>query len=196
MKRRVLVVDDHPPSVKFLREALNRLGYDIAGEEASGKRVVELVKNTTPDVVLMAVGLPDIDGISAAAKVMEESPRPVVLLTSHHDSNTIHRAKAAGVMGFLVKPLREEELLPALEVSISRYGEFTALRRENQDLKETIEARKAIERAKGIIMDRYGLREPEAFSMIQKKSMDSRKPMVEIANAIILTEEMSRSKAP
>jgi response regulator NasT len=194
MKRRVLVVDDHLPSKKFLCEALKRLGLEIVGEESSGKRVVEVVKRTTPDVVLMAVGLPDIDGISAAAKVTEESPRPVVLLTSHHDSNTIHRAKSAGVMGFLVKPLREEELLPVLEVSISRYNEFVALRRENQDLKDTIEARKAIERAKGIIMERYGLREPEAFSMIQKKSMDSRKPMVEIANAIILTEEMSRSK--
>jgi len=140
------------------------------------------------------VGLPDMDGISAAGKIMEERATPIVLLTSHYEPGTIERAKAAGVMAYLVKPLREEELLPAVELAISRFEEFMSLRKENENLKRTLEARKTIERAKGILMKQQDLSEAEAFSLIQKKSMDMRKPMAEIAHAIILAEEMIEKK--
>lgn len=143
----------------------------------------------------MAVELADMDGISAASGVMEACVVPVIVVTNRYDAGTINRANLAGVMGYLIKPLREADLLPALELSISRHGEFMALRRENENLKETLRVRKTIERAKGIIMERHRLSEPEAFSLIQRKSMDARKPMVEIASAIILTEEMNRIKA-
>jgi len=192
MKRRVLIIDDHRPSRIFLAQALDQIGFEVAGEGVSGQSALALVKATTPDAILMAVGLPGMDGIGAAQKIMEENPLPIVLLTSHYDAETIERAKEAGVMAYLIKPLREEELRPTMELAISRFAEFISLRRENEDLKKTLEARKAIERAKGILMRSRGLSEAEAFSLIQKKSMDTRKSMAEIAQAIILTEELAR----
>lgn len=191
MKRRVLVIDDHLPSKNFLVKALNERGFEVIGEGTTGKGAVRLAQTVAPDVILMAVGLGDMDGINAARKIMEESPLPIVLLTSHYERNTIGRAKEAGVMAYLIKPLREEELLPAIELAISRFSEFMSLRKENNDLKKTLEARKAIERAKGILMKSHGLSEAEAFSRIQKKSMDTRKPIVDIAQAIILSEEVT-----
>jgi response regulator NasT len=191
-KKRVLVIDDHAPSRASLIKALNEKGFGIAGEGASGKGALRLAQSTAPDAVLMSVGLPDIDGISAAETIMEENPLPIVLLTSHYDAATIERAKEAGVMAYLLKPLREEELLPVTELAISRFEEFSSLRKENENLKKTLEARKAIERAKGVLMKQQGLSEPEAFSLIQKKSMDLRKPMAEIAQAIILTADLRK----
>jgi response regulator NasT len=192
MKRRVLVIDDHIPSKTFLVRALAQRGFEVVGEGESGKAALGLATSAAPDVVLMAVGLPDTDGISVAREIMESSPLPIVLLTSHYEAETIERAKGAGVMAYLIKPLREEELLPTIELAISRFAEFVSLRKANEDLKKTLEARKVIERAKGILMKSRGLSEPEAFALIRKKSMETRKPMPEIAQAIILTEEISR----
>jgi len=137
-KRRVLVIDDHLPSRAFLVKALNEKGFGVVGEGASGKGALKLAQATAPDVVLMSVGLPDIDGIRAAQNIMEENPLPIVLLTSHSDTETIERAKEAGVMAYLLKPLREEELLPVTELAISRFEEFISLRRENEDLKKNL----------------------------------------------------------
>ena len=186
------MIDDHLPSKTFLADALARKGFSIVAESASGKGVPVLTKATLPDVILMAVGLPDVDGISVAGEIMEESPLPIVLLTSHYEAETIERAKGSGVMAFLIKPLREEEHFPTIELAISRFSEFISLRRENEDLKKTLEARKVIERAKGILMKSRGLSEAEAFALIRKKSMETRKPMADIAQAIILTEEIGR----
>lgn len=189
------MIDDHVPSKTFLVKALTGKGFDVVGEGNSGKGAQALADHTSPDVVLIAVGLSDLDGISAARAMMEKSPRPIVLLTSHYDGETIERAKGAGVMGYLIKPLREEELVPAVELAVSRYAEFSSLKKENEDLKKTLQARKIIERAKGVLMRDRGLSEPEAFSLIQKKSMDLRKPMADIAQAIVLTEEVTKEKA-
>ena len=192
MKRRVLIIDDHRPSRTFLVEALNKKGFEVVGEGVSGESAPLLAKATTPDVALMAVGLPHLDGISAAQEIMEAMPLPIVLLTSHYEAEAIERAKSAGVMAYLIKPLREEELVPTIEMAISRFSEFISLRKENEDLKKTLETRKTIERAKGILMESQRLSEAEAFSLIQKKSMDMRKSMAEIAQAIILTDELTR----
>lgn len=188
------MIDDHLPSKAFLVKALNEKGFEVAGEGSEGRQATALAKAVLPDAVLMAVGLPDMDGISAARSLMEERPTPIVLLTSHYDEETIDRAKGAGVMAYLLKPLREEELLPSIELAIARFEELVSLRKENQDLRKTLEARKTIERAKGILMENRKLSEAESFSLIQKKSMDLRKPMVEIARAIILTEEVTKGK--
>ena len=192
MKRKVLVIDDHLPSKTTLMKALTKRGFEVIGEGSSSAAARTLARTTAPDLVLMAVGLPDPDGIAAARAIMEENPLPIVLLTSHYDSETIERAKEAGVMAYLLKPLREEELAPTAELAISRFEEFISVKKENRDLKNTLEARKAIERAKGILMKNQGLSEAQAFSLIQKKSMDLRKPMAEIAQAIILTEEVKK----
>ena len=194
MKRRVLVIDDHLSSKTFLLKALTERGFEVVGEGTTGKGALGLAKAAAPDVILMAVGLADMDGIRAAQAIMEESPFPVILLTSHYDAETIERTKGSGVMAYLIKPLREEELLPAIELAISRFAEFMSLREENEDLRKTLEARKVIERAKGILMKRQGLSEAEAFALIQKKSMDTRKSMAEMAQAIILTEEIMKEK--
>jgi len=192
--KRALVIDDHEPSRKNLVGVLAESGFQIVGAATSGAAGLQLASASAPDVILMAVGLPDVDGIRAARKIMQANPLPIVLVTSHYDAATIERAKRAGVMGYLIKPLREGELLPAIELAISHFQEFVALQKENENLKKTLEARKVIERAKGILMKRQRLSEPEAFSLIQQKSMDMRKPMVEIAQAVILSQEITEGK--
>lgn len=190
MRRRVLVIDDHFPSRASLIQALLQRGFEVAGEAVSGKDGLRLARRAAADVILMAVGLSDGDGIDSAREIMERWPMPIVLLTSHYDAETIDRAAKAGVMGYLVKPVRDEELSPAIELAISRFAEFSSLRKENEDLRKTIEARKLIERAKGILMKTGALSEAEAFATIQRKSMNLRKSMAEIAQAIVLAEEI------
>jgi AmiR/NasT family two-component response regulator len=191
--RRVLVIDDHEPSRKNVFRVLAESGFEVAGDGTSGAGALELSLATNPEVVLMAVGLADMDGIRAARRIMQAHPRPVILLTSHFDAVTIERAKRAGIMGYLVKPLRASELAPAIELAVAHFEEFIALRKENQDLKKTLEARKIIERAKGILMANQGLSEADAFALIKRKSMDLRKPMAEIAQAILLSEEIVKT---
>ena len=187
--RAALVIDDHEPSRSEISRMLKRNRMEVVGEAATAAQGLELAAEITPDIILMAVGLPDLDGIRAARKIMQAHPLPVILVTSHHDIDTVQRAKQAGVMGYLIKPLRVEELLPAIEVAIGRFQEFVALQKENDDLKKTLEGRKLIDRAKAILMKREGLSEPDAFSLIQRRSMNSRKPMIEIARAIVLEEK-------
>jgi two-component system, response regulator PdtaR len=134
----------------------------------------------------MAVGLPDIDGIEAAQEIIHSKPLPIVLITSHCDDATIERAKGAGVMGYLIKPLRAEELRPTIELALSRFQQFISLQEENSTLKETLETRKIIERAKGLLMEQRKLSEEQAYSLIKKASMNMRKPMVDVAQAILL----------
>ncbi|HTN71413.1 MAG TPA: response regulator [Methylomirabilota bacterium] len=191
---RVLVIDDHDPSRQNLVTALAKGGYEVVGEGANGKTAFALAAAITPEIVFMAVGLPDQDGISVARKMMQATPVPIVLLTSHYDAETIERAKRAGVMGYLIKPLREGELQPTIELAISHFKEFAALQKQNENLKKTLEARKIIERAKGLLMQRRGMSEAEAFSLIQRKSMELRKPMVEVAQAVILSQEVTKGR--
>jgi response regulator NasT len=189
---RVLVIDDHDPSRKNLVSILRERGYEVVGEGVTGAMGVALAGTTAPDITLMAVGLPDLDGIRAARKIMKARPHAIVLLTSHNDAATIERATRAGVMGYLLKPLRECELRPAIELAIARFQEFVTLQKENEDLKTTLAARKIIERAKGILMESQRLTEADAFALIKRKSMDTRKPMAEIAQAIVLAEEITK----
>ena len=184
--RRVLVMDDHEPSRAYLVTILKDSGYEIAGEGASGKLALVLARAAMPDVILMAVGLADMDGIEAARDVMQAQPLPIVLLTSHYDGATVERAKMAGIMGYLVKPLRAAELSPAIELAITRFQEFLLLRTENSTLKENLEARKLIERAKGLLMEQRKLSEEQAYTLIKKTSMNMRKPMADVAQAILL----------
>jgi response regulator NasT len=190
--RRVLVIDDHEPSRKNLFRVLAESGFEVAGDGTSGAGALELSLAANPEVILMAVGLADMDGIRAARKIMQAHPLPVILLTSHFDAVTIERAKRAGIMGYLVKPLRGSELAPAVELAIAHFEEFIALRKENDNLKKTLEARKIIERAKGILMANQGLSEADAFALIKRKSMDMRKPMAEIAQALVLSDELAK----
>jgi len=187
----VAIVDDSVRSRATLRASLTKLGFELVGEGASGSEALRLVQELKPDVLFLAVGLPEMDGVSAAAQILEAHPLPVIILSSRRDPDVIQRAIEAGVMAYLVKPLREEELLPAIELAISRFEEFIALRKENEDLKRTLEGRKLIERAKGVLMEREKISEHLAFAKIQKASMSTRRPMVDIAQAILLNEEVA-----
>ena len=185
---RLVLVDDHAPTRAAVAEAVAAAGGALVGLGTSGGEAVTLVERHRPDVVILAVGLPDGDGVDAAREVMARAPCPIVLLTSRTEPAVIRRARAAGVMAFLVKPLRPAELGPAIELAVARFREFEAVARENEDLKKAIESRKLVERAKGVLMERHGLSEAEAFRRIQKTAMDSRRPMIEVARALLLVE--------
>ena len=188
------VVDDHAPSRADTAEAVSSQGGQVLGNGSRAEDALRLIDAHRPDVLICAVGLPETDGVELTRKVMAAAVCPVVLLTSHTDAEVSARAIEAGALGFLVKPLRAEELGPALDLAVSRFREMQAVRRENETLRRSLEGRKLIERAKGILMQRLGLSEPEAFRKIQKTAMDSRKPMTEIAQALLLTEELAHSR--
>src|SRR5262245_2673758 len=190
--RKVLVIDDHESSRQRLVTILLESGYEIAGEGSSGKQALVLAQTVAPDAMLMAVGLADVDGIQAASEILEKLHLPIVLITSHYDAATVQRATQAGVMGLLLKPVRAEAVSPAIELAISRCKDFAALQRENQSLKENLESRKIIEKAKGVLMEQRGLSEAQAYSLIKKTSMNMRKPMADVAQAILLAAEIDQ----
>ena len=189
--RRVLVIDDHAPSRVLLGKILRECGYEIAGEGTSGKAALALARSTAPDVVLIAVGLADFDGIDAGETILDSLRLPVVLITSHYQAQTIERANRAGIMAILLKPVRREAVAPAIEMALARFQDFIALQQENQSLKETLEARKLIERAKGLLMQQRGLSEAQAYSLLKKSSMNMRKPMANVAQAIVTAGDLA-----
>lgn len=187
---RVVIADDESIIRMDLREMLTGLGYLVVGEAGDGQTAINVAREVRPDLVIMDVKMPELDGITAAKTLTEERIAPVLLLTAFSEQDLIERAKEAGVVGYLVKPFRETELLPAIEVAVARFAEFRELEREASDLRDQIETRKLVERAKGVLMQTNGLSEPEAFRKIQKLSMNTRKSMREIAEAILLAHQV------
>jgi AmiR/NasT family two-component response regulator len=185
-RTRVIIADDESLVRTDLREALAELGYLVVGEAGDGMSAVNMSRELKPDVVVMDIKMPGLDGIEAAQILTQEKIAPVVLLTAYSQKELIERAKEAGVVGYLVKPFRETDLAPAIELAIARFSEFRALEEEVGSLAEALETRKKVERAKGILMEKQGMTESEAFRKIQKMSMNTRKPMKEVADAIIL----------
>ncbi len=188
--RRIIIADDESLIRLDLREMLTHLGYDVIAEAGDGQAAVDLALKLQPDLVVMDIKMPEVDGITAAEILTRERIAPVVLLTAYSDQALVDRAKEAGVVGYVVKPFREAELMPVIELSLARFEEFRTLEQEVGGLKEALESRKIVERAKGVLMEVHGLRESEAFHRIRKTSMDARKSMKEVAEAILLTHEM------
>lgn len=191
-RTRIIIADDESIVRADLKEMLSGLGYLVVGEAGDGESAVNLARELRPDVILMDIKMPNMDGIDAAKILTEEQIAPVVLLTAYGQKELVDRAKEAGVVGYLVKPFRENDLLPAIEVALSRFKEFEMVHQEVQDLQNALETRKLVERAKGILMDTQGMDEGEAFRKIQKMSMNTRKPMKEVAEAIILAHEATQ----
>lgn len=191
-RTRVIIADDESLIRMDLREMLTNLGYLVVGEVADGRSAVNQARELRPDVVIMDIKMPDMDGIEAATILTEERIAPVVLLSAYSQRELVQRAREAGVVAYLVKPYREEELSPAIEVALARFAEFKDLQKQVTDLQEALETRKLVDRAKGILMDKQGLTEAEAFRKVQKMSMDNRKPMKDVAEAIILAHQVGQ----
>ena len=164
----------------------------MVGDAGDGVSAIHLARELRPDLVIMDIKMPKLDGIQAAKVLTEERIAPVLLLTAYSDRELVDRAREAGVVNYIVKPFREAELLPAIEIALARFAEFNDMAKELGDLKETMETRKLVERAKGWLMDSQGLKEQEAFRKIQQLSMNSRKSMREIAQAILLTAQIDK----
>ena len=191
---RVVVADDESIVRMDLREMLESLGYLVVGEAGDGESAVHMSRELKPDIVVMDIKMPGMDGIEAGRILTEERIAPVLLLTAYSQQDLVARAKEAGVMAYIVKPFNEADLAPAIEVALQRWNEFRSLEKEVEDLKEALETRKLVDRAKGILMDSQGLSEADAFRRIQKTSMDQRKPMKEVAEAIVLAHEAGKSE--
>jgi AmiR/NasT family two-component response regulator len=187
-RTRVIIADDESIIRMDLREMLGNLGYLVVGEVGDARSAVNLARELRPDIVVMDIKFEgeDYDGIDAARALTQEKLAPVLLLTAYSQRELVVRAREAGVVGYLVKPFREADLVPAIEVALARFNEFKAMEKQLGDLTLTLETRKFVDRAKGILMDTQGLSEAEAFRRIQKMSMNTRKPMKDVAEAIIL----------
>jgi len=191
-RTRVIIADDESLIRMDLREMLTNQGYLVVGEVADGRSAVNQARELRPDIIIMDIKMPDMDGIEAAKTLTEERIAPVVLLSAYSQRDLVQRAREAGVIAYLVKPYREEELAPAIEVALARFQEFKELEAQVTDLQQALETRKLVDRAKGILMDKQGLTEAEAFRKIQKMSMDNRKPMKDVADAIILAHQVGQ----
>ena len=186
---RVLIAEDETIIRLDLRQLLERAGHDVVGEARDGAEAVALAASLEPELILMDVKMPRQGGIEAARDITARRPVPIVMLTAYSQDDLVRRASEAGAYGYLVKPFRESDLLPAIATARARFDELQALRAEAASLAEALADRKALERAKGLLMQRDGLSEPEAFARIRKASQISGRPMRIIAEALIATYE-------
>lgn len=187
---RVLIADDDPIIRLDLKQMLENLDHEVVGEAEDGQAALDMARDLKPDICVLDVKMPVMDGIDAAHALTEEHIAPAILLTAYSDKELIDRAKDAGVFGYLVKPFKPSDLSPAIEVARSRYEQNQHLSKEISDLSERLEARKLVEKAKGILMRSHDLSESEAYRRIQVQSMNARKSMKEVAEAIILASEV------
>ncbi len=182
---RVVVAEDEAIIRLDLAEMLGEVGYEVVGQASNGEQAVELTREHRPDLVIMDVKMPVLDGISAAEEIGKERIAPVIMLTAFSQKELVERARDAGVMAYIVKPFTRDDLGPAIDIARSRWTELAALEREVADLGERLETRKAVDRAKGVLMQQLKISEAEAFRWIQKTAMDRRLGMKEVAEAVL-----------
>ena len=184
---RILVAEDETIIRLDLRDLLERAGFEVCAEARDGEEAIELARSELPDLAIMDVKMPRVDGIEAARRILDERPIPIVMLTAYGQEELVSRAVEAGVFGYLVKPFREQDLLPAIAAARARHEELQALREEAESLTEALAARKVIERAKGLLMQKEQLSEDEAFARLRKASQVSQRPLKVIAEAVVAT---------
>jgi two-component system, response regulator PdtaR len=184
---RILVAEDETIIRMDLKDVLERAGFEVCAEARDGEEAVELARSELPDLAVLDVKMPGVDGIEAARRILAERPIPIVMLTAYGQEDLVARAVEAGVFGYLVKPFRETDILPAIQAARARHDELEALREEAESLAEALATRKVVERAKGILMEREGLSENEAFVRLRRASQASGRPMGVVAEALIAT---------
>ncbi len=187
---RIVIADDEPIIRLDLKKMLEDCGYDVVGEAGDGVKAVEAARNLKPDVVILDIKMPEMDGIDAAKIITDEKIAPVLLCTAYSQIDLVNRATEAGVYSYLVKPFKSSDLMPQIEVAVARWEAFSRIEEQAADMEDKLETRKSVDRAKGILMDQYGLKEQEAFRRIQVQSMNTRKSMREIAEAIIIAHNV------
>jgi response regulator NasT len=187
---RIVIADDEPVMHTYLTETLKTLGHQVVSKATTGRELVEQCRMLRPDLVISDIKMADMDGLDAAAQIWNDEPVPIVVVSAYHEPALIERAGHSHVMAYLVKPIRQGDLAPAIAIATRRFEEFKSLQRETADLRQALEDRKVIERAKGIIMKRTGLGEEEAFRRLQAMASDKSRKMVEIAATIVLAEEI------
>ncbi len=183
--RRVIIAEDEALIRLDLAEMLGEEGYDVVGQAGDGERAVELAEELRPDLVVLDVKMPRLDGISAAQRIATQRIAPVVILTAFSQRDLVERARDAGAMAYLVKPFNKHDLVPAIEMAVSRFAELQMLEAEVADLTERLETRKLVDRAKGVLQEQLELSEPESFRWIQKTAMDLRLSMRQVAEGVI-----------
>ena len=187
---RILIADDESIRMMSLRKQLVTLGHRVIAEASNGEEAAALAATTQPDLAILDIKMPVMDGIEAAQQITRSRPIPIILLTAYSEAELVERAAQANISAYLMKPVAEEDLLPAITLALIRFRQFEALRREVSDLREALEARKIIERAKGILVRRLGLTEEEAFRRLQKQSQDSNRKLAEVAEAIVMADRL------
>jgi response regulator NasT len=191
---RIVVADDEPDMRDYFRKILPRLGHQVVAAAETGRELVELCRTAGPDLVITDIKMPDLDGIDAATEIYQQRPVPVVLVSAYHDPELIARAEADHILGYLVKPIKQSDLEPAIALAMKRFEQFEALRQEAADLRQALEDRKIIERAKGLLMRKAGLDEQEAFRRLQKVAMDSNRRMIEVAHMVLTADDVFQPK--
>ena len=187
---KVLVAEDDALVALSLRGQLTELGHEVVGEARNGAEAVQLASETEPDIILMDIKMPDMDGLTASKSIMDQNPTAIVILTSYTDDAFIRAADLVGVMNYLVKPVDEKELAPALRIAHSRFREMLDLRRESESAQQALRERKMVERAKGILMRRLGVGEEEAYEHMRRKARDRRIKMAELAQTILAADDV------
>ncbi|GIW88516.1 MAG: transcriptional regulator [Isosphaeraceae bacterium] len=186
---RIVVADDEPDMQDYFQTILPILGHEVVGVAGTGRELLELCRTERPDLVITDIRMPDLDGIQAAVQISRQNPLPVILVSAHHDPEDIQRAEADHILAYLVKPIKQSDLEPAIAIALRRFEQFQELRKEAADLRQALEDRKIIERAKGIIMKKAGLDEADAFKRLQRLASDRNKKLVEVAHMILTAEE-------
>ena len=194
--RRVLIAEDEALIRLDLSEMLREEGYEVVGEAGDGQEAVELAESLNPDLVIMDVKMPRRDGIDAAAEIAAKRIAPIVVLTAFSQRDLVEKARDAGAMAYLVKPFSASDLIPAIELAMSRFAEITGLEKEVADLSERLETRKLVERAKGLLQAKHAMTEPEAFAWIQRAAMDRRTTMKRVAEVVLETLDGQENAAP
>jgi response regulator NasT len=190
---RIIVADDEQDMRDYFQKALTRLGYQVVAVARNGRELVDLCREHAPDVVLTDIKMPDMDGIDAAVQIHGERPTPVILVSAYSDPTLVARAESDHIMGYLVKPIKQADLAPMIALAIHRFHEFQALRQETADLRQALEDRKVIERAKGILMKRGQLDEPEAFRRLQRLASEQSRKLIDVARMFVVVEEASKA---
>jgi response regulator NasT len=187
---RILIADDESIRLLSLRAQLAALGHRVVAEASTGEEAVILAASTQPDLAILDIKMPRMDGIEAAERITQARPIPIILLTAYSEAQLVERAAQANISAYLMKPVSEEDLLPALTLALTRFKQFQALRREVVDLREALEARKVIEKAKGILMRRLDLTEDEAFRRLLRQSQEGNRKLAQVAEAIVVADQI------